>query len=467
MSCLSSCRSATVSLSLQKHYCFRYHYSVKSDNPQTLSSPLLDSHESDQGRNPQNTVSFAQAAAFYETQREQDFMRIPKHLKSTIQNQRKQDIKQDLEHQKLLDLIRKEAEVSEKTISITDHLGINLLDFEKDLHLNRKTIQSVQSELALLKSCDTPEPIQKLLVSELEELKRGLQKHVNTPLSLDFSIACKRFTPRNYAVVRNSQPLNSKLQNILRFPGPHILTNLAHVLFTTPYQPTEKSFNIMIRRLTILRLNSAAWLVFHAMLLIGLKPDSYTISSLLRLTAVTNDYPAFRQISLLMRVPGIRKKRNIIVYGALIDGCVKFGKLRYAAMYVRALKHDRLLPNLEINTSIIQLCARKKLWEPGLKIWQEMQISYVDERGYHAMYRLCQSCGMYSQAQNIVVQAQRRGFFKERIGDLRAKTKGLTVHPTNKIPCFEDLAVNKMPRVEDNADKREYRNALKNLWSHI
>ncbi|OLL27080.1 Pentatricopeptide repeat-containing protein, chloroplastic [Neolecta irregularis DAH-3] len=478
MSAMPICRMATVPLNIQTHCYYQYrefsvHSKVKSGNSQNQQSPLsnlsqtpiMSNHRDPPGSS--NTISFSQAAAFYQAQKREDFMQLPKHIKSSIQKQRKADIKEDALKQQLLENDRNVAEVCEKTKTITEHLGVNLLDFQSGLDLNQRTLQFVRAELASLQSSEKREPIRQKLVNEIEELKRGLQRHVNTPIPLDISLTCKNFRPRKYIVYGNSQPLDSKLLNILRLPGPNVLTDLAHLLFTTPHQPTSKSFNIMIRRLTILRLNSAAWLVFHAMLLIGLKPDPYTISSLLRLTAVTNDYLGFREIVRLMRVPGMKQPRNMVVYGALIDGCVKFGKLRYAAMYVRALKHDRLIADLEINTSVLQLCTRKKLWEPGFKIWQEMQCAHIDERGFHAMYRLCRSCRKFPESQTIVLQAREQGFFKDRIGDLRDKTKGLPVHSNNKTPCYEDLAINKMPRVKDGSDNPLYRSALQKIWRHI
>lgn len=260
-----------------------------------------------------------------------------------------------------------------------------------------------------------------------------------------------------HSTTADSRNLNSELQDLLREPEKGQLKKVAALLSDTKITADIKTFNILISRLTRLRLNVAAWTAFQALLKLGLVPDQYTISSLLNLGIVTGSYADFRKVVVSARIQkrlrkadpfrGISKRqpRNQILFGTLIKGCVKFGRMRNAETYIKLMRAERVSPNMEIVTCMVRGYADKKDWWNGMRyVERALRIEEWDRKTVATLIHLTRTCGKPEFEEKVRQLAGLKGICAGPGEDLAAlpsrwKTKGLDVPNHMKMPTSGDV----------------------------
>lgn len=263
-------------------------------------------------------------------------------------------------------------------------------------------------------------------------------------------------TPNITNHTTSSKVLDSQLLNVLRDPAEAQLSRLADVLSTTTVAPTVKSFNIMISKLTRLRQNAAAWLVFQTMLRLKYQPDDYTLSSVLNLSIVSGSYTDFRKILLATRAQRRldktrkpdrkRKGRSLILMSTIIKGCIKFRHPRRAEIYLTLMDSEKIKPNLEITTAFLQAYAETRDWIRGrAQLQRLLTMREWDRMATAAAIALCRACEKGGREASIRAMARSRGVVVRNVGDdlatvpVDSKRKGLDVPNHFKIPGMNDV----------------------------
>lgn len=298
---------------------------------------------------------------------------------------------------------------------------------------------------------------------EYVALTQDAERLEKTMLSVRQNLSQDKFRASSYApdirsVRANAPTLDSRVQNLLRLPCPGQLGALARILSTTKVSPSVKTFNIMISRLTRLRQNAAAWIVFQTMLKLKLTPDEHTISSVLNLSIVSGSYADFRKVIMASRRQQridkandpdrkrhYRNRRGVILFSTIIKGCIKFGHLRRAETYITLMRAERARPNMQILTAIIQAYADKGDWLSGKKHFEKIMSMEWDRKTVATLIHYCKVCGQPAHEEQVRRLAKMKGIERENERDDLAslprhwKTKGLDVPNHFKMPKAGDI----------------------------
>lgn len=245
--------------------------------------------------------------------------------------------------------------------------------------------------------------------------------------------------------------LNSAVQNLFKTSCSDHLGELIKVLSEHSETPSVKTFNIIISRLTRLRYNAAAWAIFKMMLQLKYTPDQYTISSILNLCIVTNSYLDFckvinaarlqRRLTNLSLGHGDRHGRSLVLFSTLIKGCIKFKKITRAETYLTLMRSERVKPNMEILTLMVQGYTDVRDWEAGRRHFQKMLGLPWDRKTVVVLIAYCRACKRPYFEAKVRKLAAIKNVHAIGDGDDLArlprdwKTKGLPVPDRCKRPC--------------------------------
>jgi pentatricopeptide repeat protein len=244
--------------------------------------------------------------------------------------------------------------------------------------------------------------------------------------------------------------LDHAVLDLLREPAPRQLQSLARVLSESQEAPSIKSFNIMISRLTRLRQNAAAWVIFQSMLKLGYRPDEYTIASILNLCIVTGNYLAFRKVlaaARLQQAARYRKRRNLLFFSTAIKGFCKFGHLRHAETYYKLMIWEGNRPAPIILTCMLHGFANQGAWESGRPYFELLLRQPWDRLTVVTLLRYCNACKQPLAAERIRALALKKGTVlgpgEQDLAQMPPgwKTKGLDVPDGMKIPGLSDLGL--------------------------
>jgi pentatricopeptide repeat protein len=234
------------------------------------------------------------------------------------------------------------------------------------------------------------------------------------------------------------------LHRMLSLPTPTLLDDLAHHLLTTSLPFSQRSFLIMIRRLSDLRYGSLAKSAYLQSSVAGFAPDSSkAITLLLKLTVAIGDYREFRRLRRLLGQPGVR--RDTYIYTALIVGCLKLGFPENARGYFRRMMNDGIHPPLQALTHMLHDCGSRRRWNLGNEVWRVIKDGQaraefkVDALAYHTMLRLCRKCDQLAVARDILREASDDGENFQNIVRRPYKTYASPLRQSNKTPTISDL----------------------------
>ena len=238
---------------------------------------------------------------------------------------------------------------------------------------------------------------------------------------------------------------NATLIGLLSVPGPGVLQELAHFLLTTSLPITETSFLIMIRKLSALRLGSAARSAYHSLIAAGYSPTSpRALSFVLKLMPAIRDRREFLRLQTLLDVSNI--PRDTYLYTQLIIGNLKMGSPTKAFQQFRAMISNGIQPTLQALTALLHDCGSRRNWQLGVEVWRALRLGEanmgfrIDLWAYQEMWRLCRKCGQAGSARQIMRAAEKDGFELEDLIHSRGrKTKSLAIRATNKMPELHDL----------------------------
>lgn len=224
----------------------------------------------------------------------------------------------------------------------------------------------------------------------------------------------------------NAARMNKELKQLMAVFRRGLIGDVAALLLRSTATPDATTFNILIRRFTLFRNNVLARLAFVGMLEARVMPDAYTLSALLSLATASGNYAEFRRVVQVMNAKGVRQTipLNLMLYGTLINGSVKFGRVDHAEMYLRACER-KFEPSQPILTSMLRMYAKHGRVDEGLCIWRKLTHLAslgrftVDGFAKEAMRQLCAVGGL--SAEGLDSPAPH-------------KTKGLTAHRSIKLP---------------------------------
>lgn len=290
-------------------------------------------------------------------------------------------------------------------------------------------------------------------VRDARKLEAAIRsRHLTIDSKLHFTIP----DPEIASSRTSSRTLDNNIQDLLREPAKGQLKALALLISSTSVAPTVKTFNILISRLTRLRLNAAAWIVLQTMLRLRHPPDAYTISSALNLCIASGSYIDFRKVlsaarlqKRLQRSSATRTEshpgRSTILFSTIIKGCTKFGNMARAETYMKLMRAEKTRPNMEILTALIHGYAERRDWTSGLSHFERILHMDWDRKTVATLISFCRACGKPAFEQRIRVLAESKGIKPTGPDDdiallpLRWKTKGLDVPDHFKRPVVGDL----------------------------
>lgn len=309
--------------------------------------------------------------------------------------------------------------------------GIKLTDSQQELYLRLVKTWKIQLDKQYLENLTGPSALA-LLKSISGDSKKIVPSYLEDKSHLEFPIIVRKAPVYRF---RESGPLNFKLKDIFQKKDTKdsVLLRISKMLWTSPYPPNIETFNIMIRQLTLLRQNSAAKIVYDAMVNSKIEIDLNTIVSLVSFSVVLNDKFFFARLFKMLFPFGLRlegyKSRisrnptyDIYVYGSLLNAAVKWN-IPHLFQALRAeYIHKGIRPSLEILTMEIQFGAITKNFHIAEQAWK--QIVHLEEAGalandkgevvhldYFAcfwMRKACRRCKKTSYLDNVLTLAQSR-----------------------------------------------------------
>ena len=201
-----------------------------------------------------------------------------------------------------------------------------------------------------------------------------------------------------------------------------MLENICSLLLLAPSPPNVTTYNLLITHLTHLQQNELVKMVLESFNESHIRPNEITITATLKFLTVSNDRRGFRGYvnrlrgrhgGLMLARPDIkvtaaaegrliRRKtkviqeapKNIHVFGALIQGTLKFcGVKRGMIVYYEMLK-EGWEPNMQILAAILRRCHLNRDWDGGYAVWRHIKETsqYISYRAYLWMLQLCQIC---------------------------------------------------------------------------
>ncbi|KAI9843509.1 MAG: hypothetical protein M1837_006263 [Sclerophora amabilis] len=266
---------------------------------------------------------------------------------------------------------------------------------------------------------------------------------------------------------RRPHELNESLQSIVEESGESSLdirltiAKICQNLLVTPTAPDAITFDIILKYLLRFKMDPLIKVVLDSMFESRLMPNEAVLAKVLKFYANRKDLQGFNQFVRLMRgldggLGSARRRKRLLqsnpellsnkgrffhrdgkiieraprdqrVFKALIDGALKFNLVRRAMTWYRALIHEGWEVNVQVLTSIIQDCTRRRDWLSGQAIWQEMkdlvwrsgqdaQVS-LDWNAYYSMLILCQACRKNDVFCSLYEEAQQHGFLNSKASD--------------------------------------------------
>ena len=242
-----------------------------------------------------------------------------------------------------------------------------------------------------------------------------------------------------------SRQVTSALKALLALPNPLLLEELAQFLLTVPLPLSEDSFLLILRRLSSLRLASAARSVYHHFMATGFYPISASsISVLLKITTSAHLAAEFRHLESFHA--SLRLPSDKYVHTGLVIGNLKLNRKAMALSQFSKMIFSGHEPNLQVLTALLYYSADIRDWKLGYQFWRAILDGKkngrfeIDAWAYHAMWRLCMRCHQRQVASQILSEAVHGGYEVDKVMDhRRLKYKSLPIRSSNKSPAVQDI----------------------------
>ena len=244
---------------------------------------------------------------------------------------------------------------------------------------------------------------------------------------------------------KGSRKVTLALKALLALPNPLLLDELAQFLLTAPLPLSEESFLLILRRLSSLRLASAARSVYHHFMATGFYPVSASsISVLLKITTSAHLPAEFRHLESFHA--NLQLPSDKYVHTGLIIGNLKLNRKAMALSQLSKMIFSGYEPNLQVLTALLYYSADLRDWKLGYQFWRAILDGKkngtfgIDAWAYHAMWRLCVRCHQRQLASQILLDAVRGGYQVDEVMDhRRLKYKSLPIRSSNKSPTVQDV----------------------------
>ncbi|KAI9832301.1 MAG: hypothetical protein M1819_004479 [Sarea resinae] len=270
-----------------------------------------------------------------------------------------------------------------------------------------------------------------------------------------------------------------------------MIGKLCYNLLSSNSPPSVDTYNILIIYLSRFKENALTNFVIDSLLESHIRMNETTVSAILKFyTACGNKHGFLKfvarldgvdQSGLSLARPSIyisgdnerlihrrddrilqRPPMNQIVFGAIINGTLKFVGIEAAIEWYNRMIREGYDANVEILTSLLKYSYQKRDWMIGQTVWEQIQglfahngdrpsslelnprafdgqsrfnmlaisralpqQSNVDDRAYHWMLQLCRVCKKHREFEWILREALNRGLTEERVLHSPTKTKSL------------------------------------------
>lgn len=222
-----------------------------------------------------------------------------------------------------------------------------------------------------------------------------------------------------------------------------MLENICSVLLLAPSPPDVTTYNLLLTHLTRLQQNELVRMVLESFDESSVRPNEITISATLKFYTLSNDRKGFRGYvnklrgrngGLVLARPDIKitaaaegrligrngkvtqePPKNIHVFGALINGTLKFSGVKQGIKVYYEMLREGWEPNVLILTAILRRCNLNRDWVGGFAVWQHIKESseYISDRAYIWMLQLCRVCNRQEIYDEILRELDSQGVSME------------------------------------------------------
>ncbi|KAJ6263799.1 hypothetical protein Dda_2371 [Drechslerella dactyloides] len=235
------------------------------------------------------------------------------------------------------------------------------------------------------------------------------------------------FHPLPFYTHRHSKQLDKALSVVLTERQPGIVNKVCYNLLVSEAAPTIRTFNIMLRRFTKLRMTNLAHIILTTLFAVRLEPNAHTYAAILQYLTVVGDYDAFGKAVTIIRNSFIDYK-NPVLGAAELNGWSKFGDFMSMRRRLRLLQAEGLRDDTFILTIELRYYARRHMWEgglPALGLLFRKPIETIDHRALYWAWKLCHSCQQTEYIERLKLLAQEKRWPVEMLWTRPQKTKGL------------------------------------------
>jgi len=248
--------------------------------------------------------------------------------------------------------------------------------------------------------------------------------------------------------VDGQKGLNAAISSIFKEHGRSkdhalMLKNLCSVLLLAPSPPDVTTYNLLLTHLTRLRQNELVRMVLESFDECSVRPNEITVTATLSFLTLSNDRKGFRSYvnrlrgrkgGVVLARPNIKitaaaegrlsnrtgkvtqkPPKNIHVFGALINGILKFSGVKEGIRVYYEMLREGWEPNIPILTAILRRCNLNRDWVGGFAVWQHIQESseYISDRAYLWMLQLCRACNRQEIYDEILRELKSQGVSME------------------------------------------------------
>ncbi|KAK6506396.1 hypothetical protein TWF506_011307 [Arthrobotrys conoides] len=235
------------------------------------------------------------------------------------------------------------------------------------------------------------------------------------------------YHPLPFYLHQNSKNLDEALKVVLQEKKPDIVNKVCYNLLISEAAPSIKTFNILIRRFTRLRMTSLAHVILSTLFAIGFEPNAYTYSAILQYLTVTRNYEAFNRAVQIMRDTFLDFK-NPILGAAELNGWSKLGNFMGMRRRLRLLQEEGLRDDIFILAIELRYFAKRHMWEgglPALMLLLKKEPQDIDHRALFWAFKLCVNCHQNEFADRLKAVAQEKRWPVEVLWTRPARTRGL------------------------------------------
>ncbi|KAK6524556.1 hypothetical protein TWF281_011461 [Arthrobotrys megalospora] len=235
------------------------------------------------------------------------------------------------------------------------------------------------------------------------------------------------YYPLPFYLHQNSKKLDDALKGVLQEKQPAIVNKVCYNLLVSDAAPTIKTFNILLRRFTKLRMTALARVILSTLFAIGFEPNAHTYAAMLQYLTVIQNYAAFNRAVQIMRDTFLDFK-NPVLGAAELNGWSKFGNFMGMRRRLRLLQEEGLRDDIYILAIELRYFAKRHMWEgglPALLLLLKKEAHDIDHRALYWAFKLCANCQQHEFADRLKAVAQEKRWPVEALWTRPARTRGL------------------------------------------